>query len=224
MGLQGICGDGGGMVDGGPVVFPEDGCDHNGHKAYHIQRECKQGSELFGCGSPDSGPFGEQGHKAHKKQGKEGSSQSREKGLGKSQPPQFIKGNKQRQKPADSRSTVAPEGEGQGLKAGIACSAAQEYASEQLSGIAQGNLDSSLGPPGSLPPGLTQLGGLLIIKNGIVAVADPNSLGHTADGEFRVLGEGEEIPASKRFQQAAGEAEAGAVDHAAGANEHAGTV
>ena len=76
----------------------------------------------------------------------------------------------------------------------------------------------------SLPPGLAEEGGLLIVENGVPGVADLHVPDHVVDGELDVLRQEEEAPAAAAAEDLIGEEEAGAADGAAGPRRHPGAV
>ncbi len=108
---------------------------------------------------------------------------------------------------------------GPGLAGGLA-----QEAPGQGSAVIGIDLIESLGPAQALIPGLAEGGGLLVVDDSLVAVADAAALQGAAHGELDVLGEQVVRPAAVLPDDIGVNEEAGAGDVAVGTQEHTGEV
>src|SRR5699024_8914117 len=102
--------------------------------------------------------------------------------------------------------------------------AAVGYAAQEVLPVLAEDLEIAPRPAQALVPGLAEAGGLLVVEDGVVAVAYLEPAHDVVDGELNVLGQQVEIPAAAVAQDLLREEKARAGDGAARAELHARVV
>ena len=214
------------MLDGLPLHPLEEGGEGDGDVREHKEGERKYVEDLLSRGGADVLPLGEGGDGADEEHQQIGIDQ--ELGSG-PQGDQHILPGQEAQHRRGGVGADAHNGQHDGwhdghghIKAGKAV--ALGNALEQLEAVGLEDLHVAPGPAHPLAAGLAEGGGLLVVEDGVLAVAHPLAGDDVGDGKLDILGKEEEVPAAPLLQDAAAEAEAGAGDGAAGLQQVAGMV
>ena len=77
------------------------------------------------------------------------------------------------------------------------------YAAQEVLPVLAEDLEIAPRPAQALVPGLAEAGGLLVVEDGVVAVAYLEPAHDVVDGELNVLGQQVEIPAAAVAQETA---------------------
>lgn len=223
-----------GVVDGFPLhLFYQSG-QRDGDVSKHKEREGKDVEELFPCGDLDLIPLAQDGEDPIEEQAQVEaghSGQQETAGYGEDLPYNIgglsPAGQAHHQVEGDGdQGEQHPGGHGhKHIVAGPAFPAGLlAEAADQVAAVIGIDLIEALGPAQPLIPGLPEGGGLLIIDDCLVAVADAAALQGTADRKLDVLGEQVIGPAAVLPDHIGGDEEAGARNVAVAAQQHPGEV
>ena len=214
------------MLDGLPLHALEEGGKGDGDVGEHKEGEGEGVEDLLGGGGADVFPLGSGGHGAHEEHEKIAVHQ--ELG-GRPQRDEHILPGQEAQHGSSGVGSDAHHSEDDGRHDGHGHVEAGEAVAlgntgEELEAVGAEDLHVAPCPAHPLAAGLAEGGGLLVIEDGVLAVADALTGDDIGDGELDVLGEEVEVPAAPLLQNPAAEEEAGAGDGAAGLQKVAGVV